>query len=75
MKKQLDEKNKTVTQNNNQNSSDYIVISNGGELAILRETIERLTAVGFLLVLSSKIITFSSMYRKIVIYKPLHISK
>ncbi len=53
MKKQLDEKtnqniNKTMIENINQNSSDYIVVSNDGELVMLRESVDRLTTVGFL---------------------------
>ncbi len=52
MKKQLDEKtnqniNKTMIENINQNSSDYIVVSNDGELVMLRESVDRLTTVGF----------------------------
>ncbi len=65
MKKQLDEKNnqntnKTMLENINQNSSDYIVVSNDGELVMLRESIDRLTTVGF--VFDVFFITFSYVY-------------
>ncbi len=36
-----------MIENINQNSSDYIVVSNDGELVMLRESVDRLTTVGF----------------------------
>jgi len=78
LKKQLDEKNnqninKTMIENINQNSSDYIVVSNDGELVMLRESVDRLTTVGFVFDVFFPLL--SPVYRKIVIYNPLHTLK
>jgi chlorite dismutase len=75
LRKQLENRNhsnidQAVQQNNTQNSSDVVLVSNDKELEILRDTVERLTGVGvfmFSLPIHSRI-----SYRKIVVYNAVH---
>jgi hypothetical protein len=80
LRKQIEDKDnpnidRSMTQmNNNHNSSDFHVVYE--ELETLRETVNRLTTVG---VFNMACLFFDNIllyiYRKIVIYNPLHMLK
>lgn len=81
LKKQFEEKNidKTVINNGEKNTSDPTIEAiEKEELETLRETVIRLTLVSIFnmhMLFFFFFMILSSIYRKIVIYNPLHILK